>query len=201
MSGIALEIVDGGTLQSVSISNVTIDGVTTPIFLRLGNRARPAAKDLPKPNVGTFRDVILSNIVATRAGKIGCSITGLPGHPIENVCLSNIQITFEGGGTKDQAAKQVAECEECYPENTMFGVLPAYGFYCRHVVGLELRDLRLRTVQPDLRHVLVCDDVQDLVLDGVDARPAAGSAPAIRLIRSPGAIIHKGDEPAADRIP
>ncbi len=79
--------------------------------------------------------------------------------------------------------------------------LPAYGFYCRHVVGLELRDLRLRTVQPDLRHVLVCDDVQDLVLDGVDARPAAGSAPAIRLIRSPGAIIHKGDEPAADRIP
>ena len=93
ISGIALELVDGGTLEGVTVSNVTIDGVNTPIFLRLGNRARPIADDMPRPGVGTFRNVILSNIIATRTGRIGCSITGLPGHPIENVCLSNVQLT------------------------------------------------------------------------------------------------------------
>jgi polygalacturonase len=190
ISGIALELVDGGALEGITVSNVTIDGVNTPIFLRLGNRARPIADDMPRPGVGTFRNVLLSNIVATRTGRIGCSITGVPGHPIENVCLSNVQLSFEGGGSKQDAAKTVAEQEAHYPEASMFGVLPAYGFYCRHVVGLKLRDVQLRTLQPDLRHALVCDDVQRLVLDGIDVQPAADAAAAVCLIHSPAAEIH-----------
>ena len=200
LAGIALEIVDGGTLQGVTVSNVTIDGVTTPIFLRLGNRARAMAEDLPKPGVGAFRNVLLNNIIATRAGRIACSITGVPGHHIENVCLSNIQITCEGGGTTDEAAKAVPECEAHYPECRMFGgVLPAYGFYCRHVVGLKFRDVQLRTGQPDLRHVIVCDDVRDLVLDGVDASPAAGAAAAVRLINSHGAVVRNCGDMSVER--
>ncbi len=38
IAGIALEIVDGGNLDRVTISNITIDGYLSPIFLRLGNR-------------------------------------------------------------------------------------------------------------------------------------------------------------------
>jgi polygalacturonase len=190
ISGIALELVDGGTLEGVTVSNVTIDGVNTPIFLRLGNRARPIAADMPRPGMGTFRNVILSNIVATRTGRIGCSITGVPGHPIENVCLSNVQLNFEGGGSKKEAAKPVAEHEARYPEASMFGALPAYGFYCRHVVGLKLRDVQLRTLQPDLRHALVCDDVQRLVLDGLDLCSAPDAAAAVRLIGSPQARVY-----------
>ena len=37
-SGLSLELVDGGTLDRVVVSNVTIDGVEVPIFLRLGDR-------------------------------------------------------------------------------------------------------------------------------------------------------------------
>jgi polygalacturonase len=166
-AGVALELVDGGTLENVAVSNLAIDGVPIPIFLRLGNRGRPITEQSPKPGVGTFRNVVLGNIVATHAGKIGCSITGIPGHPIENVQLSNIQITFEGGGTRQEAAAKVPEREKQYPEGTMFGVLPAYGFYCRHVAGLKLRDVRLSTERPDARPAVVCDDVKDVVLDGV----------------------------------
>ncbi len=190
ISGIALELVDGGRLEGVTVSNVTIDGVSTPIFLRLGNRGRPIADDMRRRGVGTFHNVLLSNIVATRTGRIGCSITGLPGHPIENVCLSNVQLGFEGGGSKKDAARPVAELEAHYPEASMFGVLPAYGFYCRHVVGLKLRDVQLRTLQPDLRHALLCDDVKRLVLDGIDVRSASDAAAAIGLIHSPQAEIY-----------
>ncbi len=187
LSGIALELVDGGTLENVAVSNLAIDGATVPIFLRLGNRARPIGKATPTPGVGTFRNVVLSNIVASGVSKIGCSITGIPGHPIENVQLSNIQITFEGGGTRAEAAAKVPEHEDHYPECTMFGTLPAYGFYCRHVAGLELRGVQLRTARPDLRPAVMGDDAQHLVLDGLDVYPAASAA--VRLIRSPGAVV------------
>ena len=170
LAGIAMEIVDGGWLDGITISNITIKGTTAPIFMRLGNRARRYKPDLPEPAVGKFRNVIVSNIVATGAGLTGCSITGLPDHSVENVTLENIKITFVGGGTKEQAEAIVPENENRYPESTMFGVLPAFGFYCRHVNGLTFRDIKLSTSEPDHRPALICDDVSNLKLDGFAAQ-------------------------------
>jgi polygalacturonase len=170
LAGIALEIVDGGTLDGITISNVTTIGGTAPIFLRLGNRARVFKPDSPKPSIGTFRNVVISNVVATGAGATGCSITGLPEHPIENVTLSNIKITTIGGGTKQDAARSIPELPTKYPESTMFGTLPAYGFFCRHVDGLTLRHVDLRFSTPDHRPALICDDVRSLSLESLSAQ-------------------------------
>ena len=38
ISGISFELVDGGRIDRVAVSNVTIDGVEVPLFVRLGNR-------------------------------------------------------------------------------------------------------------------------------------------------------------------
>jgi len=189
LAGVALELVDGGTLENIAVTNLAIDGVITPIFLRLSNRGWPVRKDMPRAGVGSFRNVVLSNIVATHAWKVGCSISGIAGHPIENVQLSNIQITFDGGGTRSESHVAVREMEESYPECTKFGVLPAYVFFCRHVAGLKLCDVRLRTATPDRRHAVICEDVKGLVLDGLDVWPAGGAAAAIRLLQCPGAQI------------
>ena len=173
LAGIALEIVDGGSLDRVAVSNIVIEGVSVPIFMRLGNRARQYEEGGEKPGVGTFRNVVLSNVVATGTSPIGCSITGLPGHKIENVCLSNLNLGFEGGGTREDASKEVPEKPESYPESTMFGVLPAYGLYCRHVKNLRLDNVHLETEQPDARPAVVFDDVEDLAVDGLDPAPEA----------------------------
>ena len=98
VGGIALEIVDGGTLQRIAISNITMTGVGTPILIRLGNRARPFQENGPQPAVGVLRNVLVSNIVATGAATVGCSITGLPDHCVEDVSLRDVHLTFEGGG-------------------------------------------------------------------------------------------------------
>jgi polygalacturonase len=181
LAGIALEIVDGGTLDRVTVSNITIKGVTAPIFLRLGNRARNFEKSSSKPGIGTLRNVILSDIIATDCSPIGCSITGLPDHPVENVTLSNISLSFEGGGAKDDAVREVSERPDSYPESTMFGTLPSYGFFCRHVTGLRLQNIRLRTTAPDCRHALLMKDVENAVIDSLDAPFAQGSATLLRL--------------------
>jgi hypothetical protein len=179
--GIALEVVDGGTLDGVAISNVLITGINCPLFLRLGDRARPFREGGPRPPVGSFRNVMISNVIATGMSRSGCSITGLPGHCLENVWLDNVSLSFEGGGTQAQASRPVPELAGHYPDPTMFGTLPAYGLFCRHVQGLKLNRLRLRTTAADGRGALVCHDVQGLSLDGLDAGGGPGAAAVVRL--------------------
>ena len=191
LAGVALEIVDGGRLQNVSVSKINIRGVSVPIFMRLGNRARKYEKDQPKPGVGTFRNVVVSEIVAQETSEIGCSITGLPGHRIENVVLKDMKLGFDGGGTREGASREVPERPESYPESTMFGVLPAWGFYCRHVKGLKLENIELRTAQADLRHAMVFDDAEDVLIDRADAAFSPGAAAMIRLTQVKGALIRR----------
>ncbi|MEJ2634349.1 MAG: glycoside hydrolase family 28 protein, partial [Calditrichia bacterium] len=124
-SGISLEVVDGGVMDGVTISNVRIDGPQVPLFIRLGNRGRIYKEGMAKPAVGVLRNINISNIVASAGDSIGCSITGLPGHPVENVSLSHIRMIFPGGVGSEAAMKAVPEKEDAYPEGTMFGDLPA----------------------------------------------------------------------------
>lgn len=181
IAGIALEIVDGGVMDRVTISNVVIEGTRSPIFLRLGNRARPFREDMPKPGIGAMRNISISNVVATGTGPIGCAIAGLPGHPIQNVSLSHVKLTFPGGGTLADAGRPIPEHEDKYPECTMFGTLPAYGFYARHVDGLTFDDVDVRWTKPDARPALVCDDVRDLRVNGLRGHAMKEGAPAMVL--------------------
>jgi len=201
LAGIALEIVDGGTLQNVTVAEVRIEGVSVPLFLRLGNRARSYVKGAEKPGVGTFRTVVLRNVTAENTSEIGCSITGLPGHPIRDVRLENLKLGFDGGGTRELASRAVPERPESYPESTMFGTLPAYGFYCRHVEGLAFRNVELRTSRPDLRHAMVFDDVKQVEIDSLEADGVEGAAATLRFVQVDGAVIRRSTAPkAADRF-
>jgi polygalacturonase len=196
LAGIALEIVDGGRMDNVSVSDVAIEGVSVPIFVRLGNRARIYKPATAKPGVGTLQNITLRNITAHGCSAIGCSITGLPDHPVRNITLENIRLSFEGGEGKAALVKPVQERPTSYPESTMFGTLPAWGFYCRHARGLSFRNVQLRTDQPDLRHALVCDDAGNVTLDKLDAQFAAGAAPLIRLAQTKHFLL-RGSRPEA----
>jgi len=188
-SAISLEIVDGGTLDGIAISNIAISGVSVPLFLRLGNRARPFMPNGPKPGMGKLGNVTIQNLTARDVSKIGCSITGLPGFPVRNVSLSDIQFEFEGGGTFSDATSEVAEKPADYPESTMFGTLPAYGFYCRHVEGLTFSNVSLRTSAADERPALICDDVRDLRLTVLQGDPPQSESPLILFKDVAGAFL------------
>ncbi|HXM36467.1 MAG TPA: hypothetical protein VN920_14835 [Pyrinomonadaceae bacterium] len=157
--GLALETVDGALLEDVTISNITMRDISqAPIFMRLGFRAR-GPKD--KTTVGALRRVIISNIVVYNADpKYASIISGIPGHPIEDVRLSNIRIYSQGGGTKEQAALEPPEKENSYPEPNMFGELPAYGFFIRHVKALQMNDVEVSYIKDDARPAFVMNDVK-----------------------------------------
>jgi polygalacturonase len=181
LAGIAIEMVDGGRLERVAISNVVMNGIGTPIFIRLGDRARPFVPGGNRPGVGSLRDVTISNVEAVRAGKTGCAIAGLPGHAIENVTIENVRLNFAGGGTPADARREIAESADRYPEFNMFGTLPAYGFYCRHVRNLVLRNIQTGFAEPEQRPALACMDVEGMELAGSTlSYPADGEA-AVQL--------------------
>jgi len=187
ISGLALELVDGGTLEQISISNVTMHNTRSAIFIRLGDRARPFKSGMEPIGTGRLRHVRISNVRAFGADAIGCSITGLPGHPVEDVALENITVSFAGGGNLRDLAS-VPEKVKDYPEYGMFGALPAYGFFCRHTRGLRLSRVQVSTVHPDPRPALVCQDVGGLELFGW--RSGTNDSPTVIFQDVQDALVH-----------
>ena len=171
--GLALEAVDGALLEDVTISNITMRDISnSPIFLRLGSRNR-GPRETTK--VGAMRRVIISNIVVYNADpKYSSIISGIPGYLIEDVQLSNIRVYAKGGGTKEQAALEPPEREVIYPEPSMFGELPSYGFFIRHTKGLQMRDVEVSYLSPDLRPAFVLNNVSGAEFINVKAQREAG---------------------------
>jgi len=170
--GLALETVDGALLQDITVSNIAMRRIfDTPIFLRVGARMRGP----DKTPIGTIRHVIISNLVAEDvAGGQGILVVGLEGHPIEDVTLDNVQIEFPGGGTAEQAARQVPEMARDYPEPGSFGATPAWGLFARHAANLTVHHVVLRRDADDLRPSVTLDDVQGAGFEHVTALPSAG---------------------------
>ena len=105
-------------------------------------------------------NINIDNIVAIAESLIPCSITGVEGGYVENVSISNIQITFPGGGTRSMFEKPVPENKKRYPENRMFGnTLPASGFYVRHVKDIRFDNIFIKPLSPDVRPQFFLDDV------------------------------------------
>jgi len=149
--------------------------------------------------IGTARRISISNVVVYNADpRYPSIITGIPGHDVEDIKLSDIRIFSRGGLTLDQVAKQPAdmvntfffspdkrtrvpprepfdtpEQEKGYPEPSMFGLLPAYGFFIRHAKGIELNNVEVRFMQEDRRPAFVLDDVSGADFQHVKAQKAA----------------------------
>jgi polygalacturonase len=160
LAGLAVECVDGGTLERVVVSGLVMNKVGCPIFVRLGDRGRPFKEGMARPGVGVLRDVSISGVYASGAGKVGCSITGLPDRPVEGITLRDVRLSFVGGGTAADAAREIGEEREKYPEHSMFGTLPAYGFFCRHARDRRMDDVRVSTEAPDARPPFATIDVE-----------------------------------------
>jgi polygalacturonase len=185
ISGITLGMVDGGILEGVTISNIRIEGTEVPLYMRLGNRGRKHHPDADQPGIGIFKDVNISDVIATNVeSNIGASIMGIPSHKIQNVTLNNITIEYPGGGTKEDAVREIPEQEDGYPEGTRWGTLTSYGFYIRHVDNITLNNIELRLAAEDVRPAIVVEDVNDIQLNGIRAESDFDAEAIFKFIES-----------------
>lgn len=191
LSGITLASVDGGNFEGVTISNIRIEGTQVPIYLRLGNRGRTVCGEDNKPEVANYSDVKISHVIATGVtSPIGCSITGIPNHPIKNVTLSDISIEFAGGGTLEDAQKEIPELEDHYPESTKWGTLPSYGFFVRHVENISFENINLTYTEKDVRPAMIFNDVKYVNLSRIYARGNDETGALIKFINVENSFIN-----------
>jgi polygalacturonase len=177
--GLALETVDGALLEDVSINNITMRDLTnSPLFLRLGARMRGPAGTA----IGKLRRINISNMVVYNADSHFSSIiSGIPGNNIEDVKLSNINIWYRPiDSAQNKIQTIVPEYLKTYPEPQKFGVIPSYGFFVRHVSGIEINNVNLHLIGAETRPAIIFDDVKDVELYQVDAQKA-DKAPLLRL--------------------
>ena len=175
-SAIAIESVDGGDIHNIHVRRIYATNTGNPIFIRLGHRAgekpgrissveiedfytevpfgRPDIDyDLRGPEVDFFHNPMPS------------VISGIPGHRIEDITIRNARIIYPGRASKSMAyiplsrVDEIPESIEDYPEFTMFGELPAWGFFLRHVDGIRLENVSLSTQADDFRPSIVKVDV------------------------------------------
>ena len=133
--------------------------------------------EVPAPASGVLRRIIISNIVASGVrDQQGILISGIPNYPIEDLRLSNIRIHYTGGGTRADAARDPEEKEKDYPEPDMFGRLPVYALFARHVAGLDVRDGDFSFDRDDARPAVQLRDVVRVDMDNIRAQKAGTTA-------------------------
>lgn len=178
-SAIAVESVDGARIDNVVVDGVDAENTGNALFIRLGHRNGLAP--------GSISNVTVRNLTCTVPfgrpdeaydlrgpglntifNPIPASITGLPDARVTNVTLENVTVTYPGRATKGMGyvgkyrVSSMPDNRDSYPEFTMFGELPAWGLFIRHVDGITLDNVNLRVENPDYRDAIVTDDVIDL---------------------------------------
>jgi hypothetical protein len=194
--GCPIKIRCGGQsrMENISFSNLIMKNVTGPISIGLDSSyRRPSDSAGAQVSKGVVRNISFQGIRATvvsgrqledlpipstfRPGeyKTCIALNGVGNDFLEEISFNNVHITYEGGGTADDAS--VREVPQRAGEYFELGVLPAYGMYARNVRGLTLHDVRFEVATPDLRPALVFDHVVDSSINGFSAQgnPAAES--------------------------
>jgi hypothetical protein len=176
LGGIGLEAVDGAHVENITITNITMIGARSPIFLRLGNRGR--AQQVPTP--GSLEHISISNITAQNA-IIPCIIAGIPNFPVKHIIIENIMMTSISDHSEKFIAQQneakkesnipkelqIREEIQSYPDVQVFGILPSWGVYCRHATNIIAKNIILRCLTPDHRCAAVFDDITKINLDTI----------------------------------
>jgi len=180
--GYALESVDGALFEDIAITNTTMrDIYSGPIFMRLGARLR-GPKETTK--VGTMKRILISNLICRNATQRQSSIlTGIPGHLIEDLRLSNIYIETAGGASAEDARVLPSELEDGYPDPWRFGPMPASGFFLRHIRNFEMSHIEIANATPDARPAFSLDDVERADFFAITAPRGTDGAFALHSVK------------------
>jgi polygalacturonase len=191
ISGVSLEVADGGSIDGVTVSGIRMQYVRAPIFVRLEQRAGGDNSFL--------HNVHFENIEATGA-IVTSSITGVQGLRPAGITIANSHFhTMEQGGA-DWTGRDIPEAPDKYPEAWMMGRLPAYGFYIRHADRVELHNVEIVADQPDERPAIVCDDVQNVTFVALSLSAPQSGAPVFDLRNARQVVITGMQAPVGSKV-
>jgi Glycosyl hydrolases family 28 len=189
LGGIKLGVFEGATIRNCVFDNLVMDQVSAPISIFIATWPSIGSTDPNPPMMppGKIHDLQFRGIRAiTRPGPPnahpdGDSTMFFQGHPqssIENILLQDINITFSGGGTLEQANRRdIVDMDKIdyrkdgywTDHKTTWGIPPAYGLYARHINGLTMQNVTFQLATPDQRSPILVYDSADIQVSGFKA--------------------------------
>lgn len=176
-SGLKIQQNEGGEMKNMVFSNLVMENVPRPIFMTFTQqRASVETPEDELESLHSMHNFIFSNIVVDNSKLDKNSaffLTGFPGYYIEDITIRDVQFTVSGGGTEEDAQKtDLNEYTQevlngWWPEFSLVGTLPASGIYARHIDGLTLDNISIKTVTKDARRPVILDDVPRATIDNI----------------------------------
>jgi polygalacturonase len=191
ISGVSIEMADGGGIDGVTVSNIRMQNVRAPIFVRLEQR---------NGGEGSFLRNVHIDGVDAQGAIVASSITGVPGLRPSDITISNSHLRTVEQGRSDWIKRDIPEAPDKYPEAWMMGHLPAYGFYIRHADRIRMHNVECRADSPDERPAIVCDDVEDATFEALAVTAPAGGAPVFDLRNARRILITGVHAPAGSKV-
>ncbi|HZS41959.1 MAG TPA: glycosyl hydrolase family 28 protein [Polyangia bacterium] len=168
-AAMAVESRQGADVGAVAFNRIELADAGAAFFVYLAQQSTThPAGDVPK--LGSIDGVSFTDVAGSTASWANSPHQGslVTGHvfngttyPITNLSFSNVAVTFDGGRATVPAAPPEATPNQ-YPESNMFGDLPAWGYYLRHVAGVTFSSCASTAAATDARQKLVTDDVTGL---------------------------------------
>jgi hypothetical protein len=173
--------------------------VTGPITISLNDRARRGGA-ANEPRKGFLRKIAFQGIRASvvaegrqyddiafqqsyRPGETRQCIVlnGIGDAFMDDIAFEDVHITYDGGGTAEEAQRPVPQVAGEYFE---IGTPPAYGLYARNVRGLTMHNVRFEVGNPDLRPAVVLERVSDGSINGLGAQGNPLAKSVVRFVES-----------------
>jgi polygalacturonase len=195
---IKMQFAPDAKVQNLMFSDLILKDVTGPITISLNNRRRN--ETAPPAEKGFLRNVTFRGIRASvvsegrqyadinfnqgyRPGETRQCIVlnALDGTVIEDVTFDDVRITYAGGGTLEEARREIPQVAGEYFE---VGTPPAYGLYARNVRGLALNNVRFDVEKADQRPAIVLDHAADVSLQGLSAQGNPEASAVVRMVET-----------------
>ena len=165
-AAMAVESRQGSDVSAIAFQRIELANTGAAFFVYLAQQATThPVGDVPK--LGSIDGVSFTDIAGSTAAWSNSPHQGalITGHifnnvtyPITNLAFTNVAITFDGGLGSVPASPPEATPNQ-YPESNMFGDLPAWGYYLRHVTGVTFTGMTSNAAATDVRQKLVTEDV------------------------------------------
>jgi polygalacturonase len=173
--------------ENITFSNLIMKNVTGPISIGLDSSSRGnSANQQSQLARGIVRNIAFNGIRAVVVGEgrqhpdlpwpqkfrpgetRSCIVlNGVGDDVLQDISFQDIHVSYEGGGTLEEANREVPKLAGEYFE---IGTPPAHGMYARNVRGLTLNNVRFELLKSDLRPAVVFNNVTDATVNGLNAQ-------------------------------
>lgn len=159
LCAISLQGLDGADFSNITFDKINLQTSANAFFLlhsagKRGHRPKGAPA-----KIGGISDIKFSNLdFRNITDNVGSCISGInlddTVYKIKNITFDNVKVnSFKGGAVS--IPDTPGEYKGNYPEYSVFGMLPAWGYYIRYASGINFINCTQTVVPADKRQAIV----------------------------------------------